>query len=545
MVKIVGTSASDRLNGSNASDDQIEGRGGNDTLRGFKGNDALSGGPGHDVLSGDAGDDTLTGGGGNDTLSGGNGVDRLFGGAGNDSLVSSGTGTLDGGAGRDSMNGIFGVFEILGGPGNDDIDLGRGASTARGGEGQDTLATRDASSFDPEVGLTGAELFGDRGNDRLKAEIATLADGGDGADFIDTAGLGTMVFGGKGEDTMASTQTGDLLGLGDVFDGGVDRDAIFYFTDTLVVSYRVDLGAGRVSKTVTLSDGTEVDGGTDTLRAVEEVLTGNAPDLLVGGVGDDDLRGLGGKDTLIGGAGRDFLVGGQGNDIVRGGPGFDLAGFDFAYVFGGNEVEPKEGGVVVDLNAGTARGHTGRDTLLSIEGVEGSIFDDVLLGRSRTDLLSGAEGDDLLQHRGGRDIGLGGEGKDTLEGGAGADFLLGEEGHDRVRGGAGNDTISGDEGRDTLTGGGGADAFAFGSGFGQDVVTDFRDGLDVLLMQRGDLVRGIGGLRSAAEDTEDGLLFTFGKATLLLHGMTLSALDASDLRFVTEDDIPDLLSLVE
>ncbi|MEM7644361.1 MAG: esterase-like activity of phytase family protein, partial [Pseudomonadota bacterium] len=74
------------------------------------------------------------------------------------------------------------------------------------------------------------------------------------------------------------------------------------------------------------------------------------------------------------------------------------------------------------------------DTLIDIENITGSAFDDVLLGGAGDNVLSGgAAGDDTLAGRGG---------DDTLTGGVGDDLLLPGEGIDVADGGEGDDTVS-------------------------------------------------------------------------------------------------------
>ena len=76
-------------------------------------------------------------------------------------------------------------------------------------------------------------------------------------------------------------------------------------------------------------------------------------------------------------------------------------------------------------------------------------------------------------------------GNDVLIGGAGDDTLDGGEGNDSLTGGAGNDWLVGAEGSDTLTGGEGSDRFFLVAGFGPDLITDFEDGVDFLVLDNG------------------------------------------------------------
>ncbi len=158
-----------------------------------------------------------------------------------------------------------------------------------------------------------------------------------------------------------------------------------------------------------------------------------------------------------------LLAAGDGDNILNG-----LAGNDtVSYV-------PAKAGVIVDLNITVAQatGGSGSDTLLNIENLKGSPFNDVLTGNALANILNGGAGADTL---------AGGAGNDTLKGGIGNDVLLG---------GAGNDVLKGGAGNDILTGGQGADRFSFielganngDSGYSSiKTITDFMSGKDKLV----------------------------------------------------------------
>jgi len=142
-----------------------------------------------------------------------------------------------------------------------------------------------------------------------------------------------------------------------------------------------------------------------------------------GSSGDDTLDGGAGRDALLGGEGDDLLHGGDGNDFLEGGAGADVldggAGIDSVNYHG------SDAGVTVDLGLRTADGgHAEGDTLIGIESVRGSTFDDVLIG---------SDGDNFL-------CGLGGN--DSVYGGAGNDILRGAEDADHLDGGTGFDTVT-------------------------------------------------------------------------------------------------------
>jgi len=180
-------------------------------------------------------------------------------------------------------------------------------------------------------------------------------------------------------------------------------------------------------------------------------------DRLYGNGGDDSLFGGGGADTLIGGTGNDHLDGGAGNDVLVGGTGADVLiggeGFDTASYASATSA------VGIDLAAGNGfYGEAEGDTFTSVEKVVGSSFDDWLLGDAAGN---------------------------ALEGGAGHDYLVGGAGLDALNGGSGSDTLEGGEGIDVLTGGSGVDYFVFNRNDGPDVVMDFEQGIDKIVLSAG------------------------------------------------------------
>jgi Ca2+-binding RTX toxin-like protein len=151
------------------------------------------------------------------------------------------------------------------------------------------------------------------------------------------------------------------------------------------------------------------DTGSDTLFA------GSGDDTLFGQDGNDFLYGEDGNDVLYGDAGNDWLTGGDGGDLIDGGgAGRDTASY-----------RSSTAAVFVALHddlTGTASGGDAEgDTLLGIESIVGSDFDDTLTGNREDNVLAGLDGNDILR---------GGDGDDELDGGAGADTLDGGAGTD-------------------------------------------------------------------------------------------------------------------
>jgi Ca2+-binding RTX toxin-like protein len=171
-------------------------------------------------------------------------------------------------------------------------------------------------------------------------------------------------------------------------------------------------------------------------------------DFLAGTPGDDDIHGFDGNDGLIGFEGNDLLDGGNGHDFMRGRQGNDqlFGGADDDYLDGGDGDDLLDGGsgidrvsyavsatagVIVDLNIVGIAQDTGQgfDTLVGIEHLSGTIYDDILIGDGGNNWLwggsdgSGVTGNDNISGGGGNDLIWVGTGNHTLDGGTGNDTL--------------------------------------------------------------------------------------------------------------------------
>jgi len=219
-------------------------------------------------------------------------------------------------------------------------------------------------------------------------------------------------------------------------------------------------GPGLISPGLNLGlyiDGTDLNDTLFGTAYADEIHGRNGNDFLSGGGGDDLLFGEQGNDSLSGGAGSDRLDGGSGNDVLVGGAGADTLiggdGFDTAS-YGSSFAS-----VYIDLLTKSGVGGDAQgDTLDGIDKVIGSSFNDTLVAD---------------------DSGI------VFEGGAGHDYLVGGAGLDVLNGGTGDDTIEGGRGLDVLTGGAGADYFIFSRGDGPDLLTDFQQGIDKIVLGQG------------------------------------------------------------
>ena len=304
-----------------------------------------------------------------------------------------------------------------------------------------------------------------------------------GSTINGTAGDDTLT-GTAGDDTINGLAGNDtLIGLAgaDSLDGGIGTDTASYSGS----------GAG-VTANLTTGTGTGGDAQGDTLTAIEN-LTGSAfADVLTGDANANTLDGAGGNDTLDGAAGNDMLIGGAGGDSLDGGTGADTADYSAS-----------SAGVTVNLTAGTGTGGDAQgDTLVNVENLIGSAFDDTFVGDANANDFDGGNGTDTVDYSGSgagvtvnlvTGTGSGGDaagdtltgienligsafddtltsgnGVNTLTGGAGNDILDSGKGDDTLDGGAGDDTLTAGGGDDTLIGGAGADSLDGGQG-GNDI----------------------------------------------------------------------------
>ncbi|TNE63534.1 MAG: hypothetical protein EP335_09705, partial [Alphaproteobacteria bacterium] len=538
-----GTASADSLVGSDdGAHEQIAGLGGDDTLRGRAGDDSLSGGNGDDLLVGGLGDDTLAGGAGADTF--------VFGAATGNDIISDFTDGSDridislGGVRFSDLGIVQQGADVLLSYGTSSILLSNTSAgdlsaadfiEAADVPGQNGTLASDSlsgSNVDEKIyGLGGDDtLAGLGGNDTLVGGSGSdsLA-GGDGADSLVGSGGGAdTLLGGAGNDTLVA-YNGDL---DVVIDGGDGFDIL------RVVS--PSLGGASVALDPSLSFSPNTLGaGIDNIEGLaggegRDTLVGNNSDNdLAGGNGDDYLQGHGGDDTVAGGDGNDGINGGDGNDSLLGGNGADDigggngddfldggAGNDSLYVALGNDsinggagrdsVYLMPAGNVdydVNLTTGIITGSDGSTKLVS--GVESVILESSgssITGDSQDNRLEGGDaaygldGNDSLFGDANANLVDGGNGDDYAWTGSGADMLLGGAGDDTLLGLEGADTLSGGAGSDSLSGGTGADRFVFDAGWGNDTITDFDAGTDVIDMSGTGLYSGDVTISQAGSD---------------------------------------------
>ena len=425
------------------------------------GDDTISTGSGDDFLNAESGTNTMTAGAGNDTIRFSGGSDTAHAGPGLDTLnldylasettftMTALSGSLTGYSGTitDSLGGIsvfdgVEVFNITGGKGNDVFNTGGGDDALSGGAGNDALSggagndvmivgigndtvdggagTADMASYeDAEGGVTVSLTLQGSAQNTLGGGIDTLTNienltGSTLGDSLTGDAGANLLVGGGGSDTLNGGAGNDTL-IGSAPYAPFDNDKLNGGDGIDTASYIGSLS--NVTVSLAISTAQYVGAGTDTLSNIEN-LTGTAyDDSLTGNAGNNVLHGLDGNDTLNGGAGNDMLDGAGGDS--------DTASYVGA-----------AGGVTVKVGITAAQNTVGAgvDTLIGIENLTGSAFNDTLTGNAGINILNGGAGNDMLNA---------GTGNDSLIGGAGNDTLIGGAGNDPLNGGtAGSDTAS-------------------------------------------------------------------------------------------------------
>ena len=251
----------------------------------------------------------------------------------------------------------------------------------------------------------------------------------------------------------------------DTLDGAGGNDTIIGLAGNDV------LAGGFGADSITGGDGNDSIQGTTTLL-VDEETTPIGADTLIGGAGDDSINGYGNNTYAEGGTGNDSLYGGPGSsdDTLDGGTGADLL-----WGQGGADV------YIVD-----SIGDDVQEFTYDSYGAGNTATGDVDEIRSSISWVLRDWNDDgfnveNLTLTGSGDIdGTANEVANVLTGNSGDNELSGLAGDDTIIGGGGNDTIDGGTGDDLMTGGSGADRFIINALSGDDTITDFVEGTDVL-----------------------------------------------------------------
>jgi Ca2+-binding RTX toxin-like protein len=464
----------------------INGTSGNDTLNGTAGNDTINGLGGDDWI--DVGNSTF----GSDAVDGGSGADWIsFSKLSSVSLKvnladHTATSTLGsvtltsiekaaGTSGADSLTGgdVADKTDAIGNRVTEWFRGNGGNDTITGGAGRDFAAASDYSNNSSSQAVsanlgTGVASDGLGGTDTL-INIDFLV-GGAGNDSLTGGSVSRDPLGNFHEIFRGNAGNDTLDGSNSTSDGDyASSDRADYSRNSATQAVIVNLSAQSLtvgSKTVAAGKADDGMGGTDTLISIDQVY---------GGAGNDTFVGGSGGQTFDGGAGNDSIDGGAGSDQVR--------------------YQQSTAGVIVNLSASslTAGGKTvaagraddgmgGTDTLVNIENVRGSDYNDYIRGSDDTSTLqylSGDAGSDTID--GGLGIDIAGYGDTPLSlGGITASLVAGQDGVVRVtdrKGGTDTlmnieglsgthsaDSLTGSSGNDYLRGQGGSDMLDGGAG---------------------------------------------------------------------------------
>jgi Ca2+-binding RTX toxin-like protein len=326
--------------------------------------------------------------------------------AGNDAFFASANGsTLHGGDGIDTASYQTSQVGVI-------IDLASSTPGSFNGTSGDTLVSIEnvtGSNFDDRmiVGSTAGLYQGLAGNDAFFASAnGSTLDGGDGSDTVSyqTSQVGVIVdlasstpgsFNGTSGDTLVSIENvtgsgfddrmivGSTAGLyqglagndaffasanGSTLDGGDGIDTVSY--ERSAVGVIIDLA----SSTPGSFNGTSG----DTLVSIENVTGSNFDDRMIVGSTAGLYQGLAGNDAFFASANGSTLDGGDGSDTVS--------------------YQTSQVGVIIDLASTTPGSFNGTsgDTLISIENVTGSGFDDRMIVGSTAGLYQGLAGNDAF-----------------------------------------------------------------------------------------------------------------------------------------------------
>lgn len=260
--------------------------------------------------------------------------------------------------------------------------------------------------------------------------------------------------------------------------------------------------------------------GPDSLNRGIDVTTGSKNDTVNAGQGGSFIKDMGGADKYFG------TDSGYADTVT--------------YEMWNTDLRPTGSGIAVDLSQDLAVGPDGKtDTLVLIDRVIGTNYVDSFIGDEKDNIFVGLRGNDTFDGKGGfdrvqyhRDTGSGGhdgisvnmykgeirDGFGTTDKITSIEFIIGTDTDDRF---LSNNQDNFFQGR------AGDDRFVFkGTKFGSDTVTDFTQGEDKLIMNRGKSLSNL----TITSDDEGTLVLLNDKSEIFLEDFT-GTLTKSDFIF--------------
>lgn len=320
--------------------------------------------------------------------------------------------------GPDSMVGFDNLQDVSRVIATNGNDILWGGGNALGFDGHPEEFFQGNFGFDTINGLGGFDMViygnalstGGRGvNVDLGAGIAfdgsnTLG-GGNAGNVFDTLINIEGVAGSNGNDTLIGSDINNYFqgGAGnDTIDGGEGLDNASYQNSTGPVNANLATGIAVEQN----FNGSVVASGTDTLINIEELRGTDFADTLIGGSSTSTYLSLGGHPL-------EMFEGRGGNDFIQGAV-FNPGTTDH---LNWAEYRRAPGAVSIDLSQATGTLGTDRtlvvddsygtqDTLVNINGVVGSRFDDALVGDEANNAFRGLGGNDLIDGGIGSDTAL-------------------------------------------------------------------------------------------------------------------------------------------
>jgi Ca2+-binding RTX toxin-like protein len=387
-------------------------------------------------ITGNALANTLYAGAGNNVLDGGSGIDTVSYADAKSAVTASlaiTTAQATGGSGTDTLASIE---NLAGSNYNDRLTGNAQANVLNGGTGADTLA-------------------GGLGNDTYYVDNAgdvVVETAGGGTDLVNSTlaayTLAAEVESGRIVATGTASMTGNALantlyaGAGNnVLDGGSGTDTVSYADAKAAVTVSLAI------KTAQATGGS----GSDTLAGIENLAGSNYNDKLTGDTQANVLDGGLGADTMTGGLGNDtYYVDNAGDVVVEAaGGGTDTVVSTAAMYTLGAEVE------------------SGRILATGTAGMTGNALANTFYAGAGNNVLDGGGGIDTVSYSGAAAAvtvslatataqATGGSGTDTL---VGIENLTGSNYNDRLTGDSLANLLNGGTGADTMTGGDGSDVY--------------------------------------------------------------------------------------
>ncbi|MFM2279457.1 MAG: hypothetical protein RLZZ444_1688 [Pseudomonadota bacterium] len=114
------------------------------------------------------------------------------------------------------------------------------------------------------------------------------------------------------------------------------------------------------------------------------------------------------------------------------------------------------------------------------------------------------------------------------QGNAGSNDLFGNSGNNKLNGGGQADALWGGAGYDMLFGGGGADGFYFKANGGKEIVRDFQDGIDGLVLHVDTELTNLQFVKQHGANVGDDLVITYDGTTMVIENIHKNQITDAD-----------------